>query len=187
MEDSVEHFAWESDRIDVCEQFAWVEFEHGFGFGLVDFESVSHDGFVGVVRAALLVASFEDSLDQRFVVVPAEVEYELHVDLAVDHSALSGVPGYAVEQEDLAIRVEGSVLDPFGELFAPQRDGEVVGDEVAAGGAFGDDSSVGRTGIEAPEDLATGEVKEPGESSENGALGPFTTSGCAEEQDGGRW
>ena len=83
MEGSVEHFAWESDRIDVCEQFGWVEFEHGFGFGLIDFESVSHDGFVGVVRAALLAASFEDTLDQRFVVVPAEVEYELP--MAGDH------------------------------------------------------------------------------------------------------
>ncbi len=187
MEDSIEHFAWESDRIDVCQQFAWVEFEHGCGFGLIDFEAVSHDGFVGVVRAALLAASFEDSLDQRFVIVPAEVEYELHVDIAVDHSALSGVPGYAVKQEDLAIGVEGSVIDPFGKLFAPQRDGEVVGDEVAAGGAFGDELSVGRIGIEAAEDFATGEVEEPGESSENGTLGSFTTSGCAEEQDGSRW
>ncbi len=111
----------------------------------------------------------------------------MYIDIGVDHSALSGVPGNAVEQEDLAIGVKGSVIDPFGELFAPQRDGELVGDEVAAGGAFGDKLSVGRTGIEAPEDLATGEVEEPGELSENGTLRSFTTSGCAEEQDGGRW
>jgi len=185
IEDTCEHLAGETDRIDIGEKCGGVEVEHGCRFGPVDFEAVPDDRFVGVVGPSLLPGSIQDPLHQRFVIAAGEVQDQSDIDIPGDHLALGGIPRDAVQQQDLPSGVERAVGDPGGELLAAQRDGEVVGDEVSAGGVFGDRLCVGRGGVEAAEDLSTGEMKEAGESAQDGALCPFSAAGGAEEQDGG--
>ena len=144
-----------------------------------------HDRFVGVVWTSLLAGAIEYSLHQRFVIVAGEVQYQFYVDITGDHLALGGVAWDAVEQQHLAGRIERSAVDQSRELFTPQRDGEVVGDEVSARCEFGHGLSVGRIGVEPAEDLSTGEMKETGQAAQDDALGPLSTSGCAKQQNGG--
>lgn len=186
-QDMAKHFAGKPDGINVAEQFGGIEIEYRCRFRLVDFEAVADHRLVGVVGSSLLAGTVQDSLHQRLEVVSGQVQYKFDVDIAGDHFALCGVSGDAVQQQDLASGVERAVVDPGGKLFAPQRYGEVVGDEVSTGGVLGDSLRVGRVGIEAAKDVAAGEMEKAGESAEDEPLRALSAAGCTEEQDGGGW
>ena len=122
-EDSGEHFAGQTDGVDVAEQFGRVVVEHGCRFGLVDIEAVPDNRFVGVVGASLLTGSIEDPLHQRFVVGSGEVQHEFHIDIVGDQFTLGGIAWDPIQQQDLSIRVEGALGGPGGELVSVKSSG----------------------------------------------------------------
>ena len=106
IQDSAQHVAGKSYRVDIAAKVVRIVVEYGGRFRLVDVEPVPHDRFVRIVGAPLLVGAIENALDKRFVVIARQVQNEFHVNVSSDHLALCSVPRDAIEKEDLAVRGE---------------------------------------------------------------------------------
>ena len=93
--------------------------------------------------------------------------------------------GDSVQQQDLARRVKRTLRNTGGEFFSPQSGGEFVRDKVSAGGVSSDSTSVTGIGVQASENLSTGEMEETGKPAKDNALCALSAARRAEKQDRG--
>ena len=183
-EDGVEDDGWVLGGVDVCDAFARVEVEHGFGFGFVGADA-AFDGFVaGVVEAVFLEGAFTDSAVEFLAVWAGEVEDVEDVDEGGHEAGLFDVSGDAVEDEEVDVWLEAVAFGAGVDVGFPELDGEFVGDEFAAHGEFDEFLSEGGTCVEGAEDLAADEVDEAWDAAEDGTLGAFAAAWGTEHEDG---
>src|ERR1051325_8389783 len=92
--------------------------------------------------------------------------------------------GCAIEDEGVAFGLEAAFHGGGFDVFAPELDGELVGDELALAGILEEGATEGVIHAQIAEDGTAGAMEEIGDAAEDLALGALAGARRAEEKDG---
>ena len=158
--------------------------EHRLGFGIVGCQAVADDLLVGIVETIVTQSPLLEPCHELVAIRAGEVEDTPHVDVALHEFRLGHVPGNPVEDEEIAVGLELPGLDGPVDRLVPEFHGHLVGNEKPLAGVLQKLGTERAGGVKRPEDITAGAMVEAGDLAENLALGPLSTSGGPEDQDG---
>jgi len=167
-------------RIDLVDEFVAVKIQDGLGLGFVRFQPVADDGEVGVIEAIFLDGPALDAGDEFFLVGILEVKDGDDVEGIAQDFGLGHIAGNAVQDEGILFRMEPAAFGSVFDELAPELDGGLIGDELAAAGIFDEELSEGAIGAQITKNIAAGAMEVVRNNPENLALGSLARTGGAE-------
>src|SRR6266702_1869252 len=179
-----QHFGRGLVRIYAVQQLAAVKIEHRFAFAFVSFLPIADDIHVRIVEAVLFEGAALEAFDQFVHVSAAQIENADDLERVFQHLRLSHIPRNTVEHERVLIRMEAASLGAGLDELPPEWGGGLVRHQFTSAGILQKNLANGAVGLEAAKDLAAGAMEEVGDGAQDFALGPFSGSGSAEQQDG---
>lgn len=170
--------------IDEVDQVGRVAAQEVLGFLLINLEPSLDDFEIGVVEAVLLEGTALHAGDQLSIVRAGQIQNREDIEGFVQDFGLRPISGQAIEYEEMVGGIKEAGLGFGLDVFAPETDGELVGDEPALARVVEESAAEVGFGPETAEDFAAGAVIIAGDGAEDFALGALAGTWRPKEQNG---
>src|SRR5262249_34460715 len=163
--------------------FFGIILQHRLRFLFVNVESFLNDFLVRVIKAIVFQCALFQSLKECFAIGAGEVKNFFNIDHVSHDLRLLYVPRNPFEHENVDIRFKLVRVHRRGDRFLPKFDRDVVRDELAFARIFEERFPERCAGVDRPEDVAAGAMKEARNAAERFALSAFPAPWRAEQNE----
>ena len=117
-------------------QLRAVETQERFGFLLIDFQPMTDDVEIGIVKPVFFQRATLEALDEGIEIFTVQEKYRPHIQHSIEHLCLVQIARDAVQDEDIFLGMKPS--DPFAVLdkIPPQLYRRLIRHELAVSGVF---------------------------------------------------